>query len=159
MEKNRLKEYATRVTQANRSQLVVIIFEASIESIHEGKKYMLAGKLEESKKEINRGKALVNELLSSLDMQYEISHYLRHLYIYAIKQLCQGIAKKEPELFDESTSILEALLKSFREVAKSDDSDALMTNTQTIFAGLTYGKGVLNESIGVGVSVDRGYKA
>ena len=40
MEKERLQEYAARVTQANRSELVVIIYEATIASIEEGKKYL-----------------------------------------------------------------------------------------------------------------------
>ena len=33
MEKERLQEYAARVTQANRSELVVIIYEATLASI------------------------------------------------------------------------------------------------------------------------------
>ena len=34
-----------------------------------------------------------------------------------------------------------------------------MQNTQKIFAGLTYGKGSLNETIGVGLSPNRGFEA
>ena len=40
MEKERLQEYAARVTQANRSELVVIIYEATLASIEEGKNYL-----------------------------------------------------------------------------------------------------------------------
>ena len=40
MQKEKLQSFATRVTQANRSELVVIIYEAVIASIEEGRKYL-----------------------------------------------------------------------------------------------------------------------
>ncbi|MBQ7200193.1 MAG: hypothetical protein IJS24_02325 [Eubacterium sp.] len=51
-------------------------------------------------------------------------------------------------------------MPSFKEVAKQDTSKPLMENTQTIVAGLTYGPGSdLRETIGVGVSSNRGFMA
>ena len=44
MEKEKLQEFAVRVSQANRSELVVIIYEAALASIAEGKKQLEAGK-------------------------------------------------------------------------------------------------------------------
>ncbi len=102
---------------------------------------------------------MITELMRSLDMQYSISHYLRQLYIYAYHELCHGIAERKPELFDHATNIFKELLLSFQEVAKQDHSQPVMENTQQIFAGLTYGKGTLNETIGVGVSANRGFEA
>ena len=51
MEKERLQEYAARVTQANRSELVVIIYEATLASIEEGKKYLKQGEIVDIKVE------------------------------------------------------------------------------------------------------------
>ena len=42
-------------------------------------------------------------------------------------------------------------MESFEQVAKQDTSGAVMANTQQIYAGLTYGKGTLNE---VSMSLD-----
>lgn len=159
MEKERLQEYAARVTQANRSELVVIIYEATLASIAEGKKYLADGQVEEARKEIARARGMITELMGSLDMQYSISHYLRQLYIYAYQELCQGIARRQPELFDHASDIFEKLLPSFQEVAKQDDSEAVMENVQAIYAGLTYGRGTLNETIGTGVDANRGFEA
>jgi flagellar protein FliS len=44
-------------------------------------------------------------------------------------------------------------------VAKQDDSKAVMENVQTIYAGLTYGRGTLNETITTGVTPQRGFEA
>lgn len=159
MDKEHLQEYAARVSQANRSELVVVIYEAVLESIDEGKKCLEAGETEACRVEIGRARGMITELMRSLDLQYSISHYLRQLYIYAYHELCHGIAERKPELFDHAANIFKELLPSFQEVAKQDHSQPVMENTQQIFAGLTYGKGTLNETIGVGVSVNRGFEA
>lgn len=159
MDKERLQEYATRVTQANRSELVVIIYETIVASIEEGKKSLADGDTEQARKEITRARELITELMGSLDLQYEIAHYLRRLYVYAGQELCQGIANRDPEQLDHSLQIFEKLLPSFREMAKQDDSGAVMENAQTIYAGLTYGRGTLNETLGTAVDVNRGFEA
>lgn len=160
MEKERLQEYAARVSQANRSELVVIIYETVLASIEEGKKYLTDNEVEPARKEIARARDLITELMGSLDMQYSISHYLRQLYIYAYQELCQGIANRDPGQFDHASQIFEKLLPSFQEVAKQDDSEAVMQNAQTIYAGLTYGRGTLNETLGTAVDVkNRGFEA
>lgn len=160
MEKERLQEYAARVSQANRSELVVIIYETILASIEEGKKYLTDNEVETARKEIARARNLITELMGSLDMQYSISHYLRQLYIYAYQELCQGIANRDPGQFDHASRIFEKLLPSFQEVAKQDDSEAVMQNAQTIYAGLTYGRGTLNETLGTAVDVNkRGFEA
>ena len=88
-----------------------------------------------------------------------ISHYLRQLYVFAYRELCQGIANRDPEQLNHATDIFEALLPSFKEVAKQDDSEAVMKNVQTIYAGLTYGRGTLNETIDSGADANRGFEA
>jgi flagellar protein FliS len=159
MDKDVLQGFATRVSQANRSELVVVIYEAAIASIQEGKSFLEKQEIENARHEIDRAKGMVEELMRSLDMQYSISHYLRQLYIYAYQELCQGIAQRDSSLFDHSLQVLQGLLPSFQELAKQDDSKPLMENTQQIYAGLTYGRGNLNETIAVGVSRNRGFEA
>jgi flagellar protein FliS len=102
---------------------------------------------------------MITELMESLDLHYEISSYLRQLYIYAYRELCQGIALRDPERFDHATHIFGNILPSFREVAKQDDSEPVMENVQSIYAGLTYGRGTLNETLGTGVEMNRGFEA
>ena len=121
MKKEQLQEFAARVTQANRSELVVVIYEATLASIAEGKRYLMENDVEKARTEIARARGMITELMSSLDLQYEISHYLRQLYIFAYHELCHGIAERAPELFDHASDIFEKLLPSFQEVAKQDE--------------------------------------
>ena len=151
MDKKVLQEFATRVTQANPSELVVVIYEAAIASMKEGKKALCDQKIEEARKELERARGMLDELMRSLDMQYSISHYLRQLYIFAYRELCQSVALRQPERVDHAMDILEQLLPSFKEVAKQDDREAVMQNVQSIYAGLTYGPGSLNETTAMGM--------
>ena len=79
--------------------------------------------------------------------------------MYAYQELCQGVAFRESERFDHAASIIKKLLPAFQKVADQDHSQAVMQNTQSIYAGLTYGRTSLNENIGVDVSANRGFQA
>ena len=159
MDKEILQGFATRVAQANKSELVVVIYEAALASIEEGKKYLQDGNVDEARHEIKRAEGMLDELMRSLDMQYTIAHYLRQLYIYAYRELCQGIATRDASLFDHSTDVLKGLLPSFQELAKQDTSAPIMENTQQIYAGLTYGRGTLNETMAIDAGGNRGFEA
>lgn len=159
MDKEKLNAYAARVAQANRSELVVIICEAFLDSVASGKTYMAEDKMPECRREILRARGFLTELMGSLDLTYEISYYLRRLYIYSYRELCQGVALRASERFDHATDIIEKLLSSFREMAKQDDSEPVMQNAEPIYAGLTYGRTSLNENVGVDISKSRGFQA
>lgn len=159
MDKEKLNAYAARVTQANRSELVVIIYEAFLDSVREGKRSLKEGNIEECRREIERARGFLTELMGSLDFSYEISYYLRRLYVYAYHELCQGVALRDEERFTHATDIVEKLLPAFREVAAADNSAPVMENTEAVYVGLTYGRHSLNESLGVDVNMNRGFQA
>ena len=54
--------------------------------------------------------------------------------------------------------VMGKLKEAFQEVAKQDYSAPVMKNTQQVYAGLTYGKGSLNEVLLTGNDSNRGYR-
>ncbi len=159
MEKEKLNAYAARVSQANRSELVVIIYEAFLDSVRDGREFLREGDLAACRREIDRARGFLNELMGSLDFSYEIAHYLRRLYVFAGQELCQGVAERDEERLSHASDIVEKLLPAFREVASQDQSEAVMVNAETIYAGLTYGRGSLNENVDVNADLNRGFQA
>lgn len=157
MDKEKLNAYAARVAQANRSELVVVIFEAFLDSVEEGTGLLNDGDIAGCRREIERARGFLTELMGSLDFTYEISHYLRRLYVFAYEELCQGVAERDSGRFSNASHIIKELLPAFREVASQDPSRPVMQNTETIYAGLTYGRGSLNES--VDMNMNRGLRA
>lgn len=146
MTKEMLQFYTARITQASKSELVVILYDIILEDIKEAKEAGEAGREEVLATKLKHGQRFLQELMSTLDYSYSIAHDLMNLYIYVNKLLLTSIIKKKDEELDTAAIILNSLREGFSEVAKEDNEGPVMANTQQIYAGLTYGKGVLNET-------------
>lgn len=144
MQKGKSQEFAARVAEASRSELTVIVYDVILEDIAEARE--ICGKDRDEFKHLCLHAArFVNELMSTLDFRYGLAKNLLELYIYVNKQLNDAAFSGRPEPLDEAWRVIPRLRDAFAEVAKQDKSGPLMANTQQITAGLTYGKGSLNE--------------
>ncbi len=159
MNQEQKREYATRISQANRSDLVVIIYELFLISIEEAHEYFKKGKQDKGVECVKRAEGFLQELMGSLDMRYQIAEELMRLYRYVYEQLIFSVIRRK--LVNEETviEVMQKLKDAFIEVAKEDTSDPVMENTQQIYAGLTYGRGSLNEVLLSDHESERGYKA
>ena len=144
MQKEKLQDFTLRVTQSNRSELVVVIYEIIQTYLAEGKEAFAAGDIPEYKKCLKKAQQFVCELMEALDFQYEISYQLASLYIYANKMLIRADMKKDPSLLEGVEIVINGLHKSFAEVAKQDKSAPVMGNTQQVYEGFTYGRDSMN---------------
>ena len=147
MNKEKKQEFTVRITNANRSELVVILYDMILTYLEEGKAFLKAGKQEEFCEEVKKAQDCVKELLSALDKQYEIASELAKLYLYVNRTFVKIMVKPEEELIASAENVIKGLRESFQEIAKQDESSVLMGNAQEIYAGLTYGKNSLNENL------------
>lgn len=146
MNNEAVRSFAARVTQASRSELVVILYEVTLAKIDEAIKAYNDSNPEIYERELKGAQRCVSELMACLNYRYDISYDLISLYIYTSKQIITALMKKDPTTLQYAKSVLEKLLNGFKEVSKADDSGPVMRNTQQLYAGLTYGKGTLNET-------------
>ncbi len=146
MKKETVQAYSVRVTQASRSELIVILIEMILTEIAEAKEAAAIGDLDIFDRELKKAQKYVNELIVPLDYQYPISYDLVSLYLYINKRIITAIIQKQPEPLNSAETVLNKLLIAFEGVSKEDKSGPVMRNTQQLYAGLTYGKGVLNET-------------
>jgi len=70
---------------------------------------------------------------------------LLSLYLYVNKRIITAIIRRKPDTLDSAESVLKKLLVGFEGVSKTDKSGPVMRNTHQLYAGLTYGRGKLNE--------------
>ena len=146
MNKEEQKDFARRITQANRTELLLVTYDILISQIREAKKQHGAGDIEEYRTSMKSAQRFLAELMSTLDFTYPISRDLMALYECVQRLLVRSDISGEPYKLDSALSVIEGLRKAFAGVAEQDDSEPLMENTQSVFAGLTYGKGTLNET-------------
>lgn len=146
MNKEALQAFTVRVTQASKSELIVILYEMILTEIKDAREAYQNGDLVTFDKNLKRAQKYMNELISPLDYHYPISFDLLQLYLYVNKRIITAIIKRNPVSLDSAESVLQKLLVGFEGVAKEDKSGPMMRNTQQLYAGLTYGKGRLNET-------------
>ena len=145
MNQDQKKEYAARIAQSNRSELVVITYELFLVAMDDAEKSFDKGELSEGVKYIKRAEGFLQELMGSLDSRYAIAEELMRLYRYVYEQLIFSVIRQEIVNGDIVREVIEKLKEAFTQVAREDKSGPVMVNTGQIYAGLTYGKNSLNE--------------
>lgn len=141
-----MQVFTARVTQASKSELIVILYEMILSELKEARSAYETGDLTIFDRDLKKAQRFVNELIVVLDYQYTISYDLLSLYLYVNKRIITAIIKKNPISLDSAETVLNKLLSGFEGVSKEDTSGPMMRNTQQLYAGLTYGKGRLNET-------------
>ena len=150
------QQFTLRITQANPTQLVVILYEMALSFLEEAGASFQAGDMAEYKEGIRKTRGCINELIQSLHMEYEPAPKLLKLYLFCICRLAYAEVRKKAEVLKEVGSILSKLKEAYAEIASANPSAPVMSNTQTVYSGLTYGKGAdLAEDVS-GQSLNRG---
>jgi flagellar protein FliS len=150
------QEYTLRITRANRSELIVIIYDMALTYIDDAVKAFDKGDMESFGNNSRYAGKCIGDLLEALDFNYEPSYPLMRIYVFISKQISLAPIKKDKEGLITVGGLLSKLKKSFEDIASQDDSEPLMSNIQEVYAGLTYGRGSLNEDV-KGAS-NRGYR-
>ena len=160
MKAESVKIFTRRITSANKSEIIVIIYDIIEEHLALAKKALAEGDRETYRNEIKQAISFVKELLVSLDMNYEVSKNLASLYIYVSRCLNFALVSGKKEEIEAAEKVLRKLGDSFREVAKTDESKPVMENTQRVYAGITYGRGLdLDETLVAPAMESRGFRA
>ena len=95
---------------------------------------------------IKKAKSMLEELMNALDFNYpQVTNTLMSLYLFIQSRFNKCIFKKQDVNLDVVVRIVDKLQAGFAEVAKEDTTGPVMENTSAVYAGITYGKGTLNE--------------
>ena len=159
MTKEKQQDFAMRISQANRTQLLVVTYDILIGEIEDAVICYESGNIDEYRVTMKRAQRFLAELMSTLDYNYPISRDLLRLYEYVQRLLIRSDISGRPDRLDSAKRVIEGLRGAYSEIAADDDSEPLMENTQRVFAGLTYGKGSLNETDVDPNSANRGFLA
>jgi flagellar protein FliS len=144
---NQLKQdFTRRLSQCNRGEMIVIIYDIFFAYADEAKKAYAAGEHEEMKTAVRKAQRVLDELCQSLNFAYELSGNLFSLYVFCKKQLARTMYENRLDGLEEAEKILRRLYISFEEAARQDKSAPMMQNTQQVYAGMTYARGALNEN-------------
>ena len=157
MDRQLKQQFTLRITQANKTELCVILYEMFMTYCSDAICNQEQGEMKEFRLNIQRARGCLKELMGSLHFEYEPAPTLLKLYIYISRLLVRADLHNETVPLKESNKIMQKLHDAFAVASKEDTSGPVMGNTQTVYAGLTYGKTDLNVSLES--DANRGYFA
>lgn len=146
MVKEEKQQFTLRITQANPTEMVVILYEMLLcylrdaEAALEKEEQVFHG-------EVRKARGCLNELMESLHLEYEPAPVLMKLYLFCIRRLALGEARRDAALFHEIRRVIEPLHDAYGQIAGRNSAGPVMNNSQTVYAGLTYGRNTLTENM------------
>jgi len=141
-----IQKYTKQIANANPTQIIVYVYEIAEIYLEDAIEAYKNDDMSSFDINVKRASKCVNDLINALDMNYEISHALLDVYMFINRELSIAVIKRDVDMLIKLEAMLAKLKKSFEQLAEQDNSGAVMGNAQEVYAGLTYGRGTLNES-------------
>jgi flagellar secretion chaperone FliS len=109
----------TQVVTSSGVQLVVLLYDAAIQSIEMARREIQAKNVREKARHLRRAIAVIGELNSVLDYEQggDIARSLRRLYDYMMAELVEANARNNERKLDGPLHCLSTLREAWREVA------------------------------------------
>ena len=144
MTKECKQQFTLRITQANATQLVVILYEMTLQYLADAEQ---AAEDTQFLEAVRRTRGCINELLNSLHREYSPATELSRLYLYCIRRLAACEAKADRTALQDIRKVIAPLCDAYRQIQDQNSSGPVMNNSQTVYAGLTYGRNQLTENM------------
>lgn len=147
MTKEVKQQFTLRITQANATEMIVILYDMTLMYIEEAKEADSMGDAATYREGIRKIRACINELIQSLHLEYEIAGNLYKLYLFCIRRLAYAEVRKAAQTLDEVKKVIVQLRDAYAQIALQNIAAPVMSNTETVYTGLTYGKQALTKDM------------
>lgn len=146
MKKEQIVDFTRRISQCNKGELVVVMYDIFFAYIEDAKEAYQAKEWEAYKDALRKGERTIDELISALDFSYELAGNLYSIYVFCKESLAKSMYKRDIEDMEHAGRLMDKLYDGFVQAASQDTSAPLMKNTQQVYAGYTYGRDDLVET-------------
>jgi len=141
------KEFTRKITQANPTELIVILYDISLVYVNDAIGFMEQGNIQDAGVQANFARKCIEEMINNLHFEYDLATVLHRIYLSMKKSLRDGILDQKTEQLISVRDNLVSLRSAYAQIASQDKSAPVMGHTQSVVAGLTYGRHSLNESL------------
>lgn len=141
------QQFTLRISQANSTELVVILYEMLLQYVEEGREAIRKQDRQTFTESINRARGCLNELLQSVNPRLEVGRNLNQLYLFCIRRLANSQYHMTEAPLSEIEKVLRPLMEAYRTIASQNTAGPVMGNSQSVYVGLTYGRNTLSENM------------
>ncbi len=147
MKREDKQQFTLRITRANATELVVILYEMMLCYLEDGKAALAEQNDASYQEALRHAGGCLNELINSLRPEYEPAPALQSLYLFCVKRLALAGWRKDESLIEEIERVIVPLKDAYRQISAQNSAGPVMNNSQTVYAGLTYGRHALTENM------------
>lgn len=141
------KQFTLRISQANKSELVIILYDIFVAYAKDAISYSAPFNEKKYHSSVAKARDTVGELIASVNPVNKLATNYRSLYGYALRQLSAVDVNRDTKIIEQLISMMTSLKDAYQVVVEKDSSPAVMGNVQSVYAGLTYGKNTLTENL------------
>ena len=157
MTSEKKNEYTLRISQANRAQLIVILYEITIDYVEEAIAAASAGEIGSVSFSTANAIRCVEEMQNNLHFEYDLAKSLNRLYVYMKNKLRAAYISGETDELKDVLEKLKRLKDSYDKIADTDKSGPVMVHTQSVLTGMTYSKDRVLDSL-TNETASRGFR-
>lgn len=125
----------TQVTTASGGRLILMLYDAAINNLNGSLESLEARAYEDAHNRLIKVQDILTELMSALDMQFEISHSLYALYDYCIQRLVAANVAKDAEPVKEVLGYLSELRDTWQQVVQGQAAREQVAQQSRAVAG------------------------
>lgn len=147
MTKECKQQFTLRITQANSTEMIVILYEMMLCYLGEAREALADQNILAFRESLRKSRGCLQELMQSLHMEYDPAPVLLQLYFYCLRRLAHCELRKNEQDILQIEKVILPLKEAYEQIANQNTKGSVMGNSQTIYAGLTYGRRNLTENM------------
>ena len=105
--------YTSDRTQANSTQLIVILYEMTLQYLADGEQAADDAGLAEA---VHRARGCIKELLNSLHREYSPAGELSRLYLFCLRRLAVCEVRRDRTILEEIRKVIAPLCDAYRQI-------------------------------------------
>lgn len=158
MTQEQKQDYTRRITHANKTQLITVLYDMTVDYLTDGCSCFENGDTDGFERELARAGACIDELIGSVNVSYELGRNLLSLYIFEKGEIRRARTGRNADGARHAIRIFTAFRDTYRQFEVNDLSEPVMVNVPEVYAGITYGRRELTENVDMDYA-NRGFKA
>lgn len=156
MTAEKIKDFTYRVTQANKTEMIAVLYDIGVVYLKDALTSLGDGDNAGFRREITRARNTVGELIASVNTSVEPGMKFLSLYIYCNGELTRAFMDYDKDPVYHVISIFEKLGDAYHIASEKDTSGPVMGNVEKVYSGFTYNRSMTAENLSPDSS-NRGY--
>lgn len=153
-----MQVFTRRIANANKTEMMVILYDIALTYIEDAKNALNKGDRKEFRLQVVRAKNTVKELINSVNTSVEPGRTILSVYIFFNSELTKSFTDYSKTGLENVERLMTIFRDTYIECAKKDTDSAIMEHTEMVYTGLTYNKNSYSENIS-SADLGRGFLA